>query len=61
VDCGTTIIGDYLHCPACHARHVTTARSLRDLSLGQILLGWFVVAQILVVLIFLMILAGRGC
>lgn len=74
VDCGTTIIGERLRCPACHEDHaadllessdageVTIARdSVEKLLIWQVLLAWFVLAQFITIGMILLILSGRGC
>lgn len=73
VDCGTTIIGERLRCPACHDQHVTGLlagdedvtlprdREANPLSIWQRLFAWFLVAQLIVVVVVLLMLAGRGC
>lgn len=76
VDCATPIIGDRLHCAACHVRHpddliageivddvVTIPRQLpaKPLSLWQALAAWLVIAQMFAVVALLVFLARRGC
>jgi len=54
VDCGTSIIGGYLRCPACHERHS------RKESLGRFP-AWVVFMEILVMAVCGLVLALRGC
>lgn len=73
VDCATPIIGEIQRCGACRDRHATRLlagdedvtlphdRSLRSASIGQVLLTWFVFAQLVTSIVILLLLAGRGC
>jgi len=73
VDCATPIIGEIQRCGACRDRHESSLlagdedvtlprdRSSRPASIGQILLTWFVIAQLVASIAILLILTGRGC
>lgn len=71
VECGTTILGDRLRCPACHDEHARElvedaitaprARQPSGLSLGQSLLAWFVLLEVAVSAVLVGVLAARGC
>lgn len=73
VDCATTIIGERPRCPACHDRHASSLlsgdedmtlprdRSPRPLSIWHRLFAWFFIAQLVVIVVLLLVLAGRGC
>jgi len=74
VDCATPIIGEQLRCPACHDRHskqlllvgdedvtLPRDRTRPQLSMGQALLAWFVLAQVLAAVVIGLIFAGRAC
>jgi hypothetical protein len=74
VDCATPIIGEQLRCPACHDRHskqlllagdedvtLPRDRSRQQLSMGQALLAWFVLVQVLAVVVIVLIFVGRAC
>ena len=55
VDCGTSIIGGYLRCPACNERHS------RKESPVHVFSSWVVFVEILVMAVCGLVLALRGC
>lgn len=77
VDCGMTILGGALRCPACHAKHAeevtfyahpavdedaVTARRERHESAIRILLRWFVWVQCAAAIVLtIWIILSRGC
>lgn len=70
VDCGTSIIGERLRCPACHDRHAAnfepeigteTVASPRAGSALRILLPWLVAAEMIAAVVAGIAIAVRGC
>jgi len=64
VDCATTIIGERLRCPACHADHAdAVARAPLSAREGarKSLLSWVVLFEVLTMLICGLALATKGC
>lgn len=72
VDCATTIIGECLRCPACHARHAvevtmnapvvsTTSVSPQRETFGHVLIAWVVAAEIVAMVVCGLLLAVKEC
>jgi hypothetical protein len=76
VDCGTTIIGERLRCPACHDQHAATLVSGdEDVTLPrerapapapkspvrEAVIAWLGASLILALGVVLLLIAQRGC
>jgi hypothetical protein len=66
IDCGTSIIGERLRCPACYDRHATAIvdeviAQPSEASAIRILLGWLVVAEMIAAVIAGIAIVLRGC
>jgi RNA polymerase subunit RPABC4/transcription elongation factor Spt4 len=74
VDCGMTILGERPRCPACHDRHAaelivaepsdddaTAPRRHAGAGAPTILARWFVVAEMILIVVLGLVVAARGC
>lgn len=66
VDCGTSIIGERLRCPACHDRHASAVVDEvivepHEASIIRILIGWLVAAEMIAVVIAGFAIVVKGC